>query len=278
MPSYQFSTVKIDPQSARREAVAVGVILYDRERGVVWRRFTDNWGEVRRRTGLSTLPDIGSAADPGPTMVRGDYLADVSAGQFPDLLLVTPPNNLMEFDTPDDALEWVFKANVGLPTLAAAAAAGGGRGRGRGRHRPDSGADALLGGRIEAMGFAYGSYRRGYEFRLGSLGVRFPHVFLKDGVPCEALFAASIASNSAAGAIRRHICDIASIKRWHGGSVAFGMCAVESGGGAGPGGPAARNALGLLRKWGVDVVYWDGVGDALGRIRDRVSAPSAAQA
>ena len=43
-----------------------------------------------------------------------------------------------------------------------------------------------------------------------------------------------------------------------------------------PGGPAVWDALELLGKRGINVVYWDGIGIALGRIRDRISsAPDA---
>ena len=115
MHDYQFSTIKIAPQSAHRAPIAVGVILYDPKKGEVYRRFTDNWDEVRRRTGLATLPDIRSVTDEGPIKVGDDYLANLSANQFPDTLLVTLPCNLMPFDTPLDALEWTFGTHVGLP-------------------------------------------------------------------------------------------------------------------------------------------------------------------
>ena len=120
MHDYQFSTIKVVPQSARKEPVAVGVILYDPKRGEIYRKFTDNWDEVRRRTGLATLPDIRSITKEGPIKVAGGgrYLADLAENQFPDALLVTRPNNLMPFDTPLDALEWTFGTHIGLPARA----------------------------------------------------------------------------------------------------------------------------------------------------------------
>ena len=266
MPDYQFSAIKIVPQSARREPVAVGVILYDPKKGEIYRRFTDNWDEVRRRTGLATLPDIRSITEEGPIGVGDGYLAGLSANQFPDTLLVTRPSNLMPFDTPRDALEWTFEAHVGLPPRA-----------GDDGSRPCRSADAMLGGRIAAMGFAAGSYRHRYEFRLGSLPLRFPHVFLKDGVPRDALFAASVASRSAANAIRRRICDVASIKRWHDADVAFRMCAVESRHDAERCASAVRETMGLLDKWDIGVVYWDDIGDVLAKIRDDVPPVPTAQ-
>lgn len=260
MPDYQFSAIKIVPQSAGREPVAVGVILYDPKRGEIYRRFTDNWDEVRRRTGLATLPDIRSITEEGPIKVGDGYLADLSANQFPDTLLVTRPNNLMPFDTPHGALEWVFEAHVGLPPRTVDDAAPSSRR-----------ADALLGDRITAMGFAAGSHRHMHEFLLGSLRIRFPHVFLKDGVPRDALFAASVGSRSAASAIRSRIGDIASIQRWCAPGIAFKMCATESRHDAETAGSAVRESMKLLDKWGVGVVYWDGIGDALAEIKDGVS-------
>lgn len=260
MPDYQFSAIKIVPQSASKEPVAVGVILYDPKKGEIYRRFTDNWDEVRRKTGLATLPDIRSITEEGPIKVGDGYLADLSANQFPDTLLVTRPNNLMPFDTPHGALEWIFEAHVGLPPRTADDASPSTRR-----------ADALLGDMIEAMGFAAGSYRHRHEFRLGSLRIRFPHVFLKDGAPRDALFAASVCSRSAAGAIRSRIGDIASIQRWFTPGVAFRMCATESRHDAEAASSAVRESMDLLGKWGVGVVYRDGIGDALAEIRDGVS-------
>lgn len=259
MHDYQFSTIKIAPQSAHKEPVAIGVILYDPKNGEVYRRFTDNWDEVRRRTGLVTLPDLRSITDEGPIKVGDDYLANLSANQFPDTLLVTRPCNLMPFNTPFDALEWTFGTHVGLPPQIGDDLPSGRR------------ADVLLGRRIIAMKFSPGSYKHRYRFWLDPFRIQFPHVFLKDGVPCEALFAASISSRSAANAIRRRICDIVSIRKWHDANVGFRMCAVESVGDAKRADSSVRETMGLLDKWDVGVVYWDSVDDMLGQIRESVS-------
>ena len=262
MPDYQFSTIKVVPQSAHKEPVAIGVILYDPEKGEAYRRFTDNWPEVRRRTGMPTFPDLKAMAKKGPIKVRDGYLDAVSGDQFPDSLLVTRPNNLMPFDTPDDALEWTFGTHVGLPALDDVG--------------DDSGhlADALLGERIEAARFPAGSYRRRYEFNSGQPPVRFPHVFLRGGAPRAALFAVSARSAPATDAIKSRIGDIASIERWHTAGVSFSMWAAESVDGADLAESTARGTVEMLEKWGVEIVYRDGILDALARIRDRVSAAS----
>lgn len=259
MPDYQFSTVKVVPQSSHREPVAVGVILYDPKRGEVHRRFTDNWDEVRRRTGLSSLPDMRSVAEEGPVKVADGYLAAMSEDQFPDTLLVTRPNNLMPFDTPRDALDWIFGTHVGLPARPVGGDAHGRR------------ADALLGAQIRDMGFARGSYKCRYEFRVRPPAVKFPHVFLRNGVPLAALFAVSVRSASATDTIKSRIGDIASIEKWHMKEVSFMMWAAEARDGAELAGAVAHGIAERLEKWGVEVVYQDGIGDALAQIRDRVS-------
>ena len=263
MPNYQFSTIKVVPQSAQREPVAVGVILYDPAKGEIYRKFTDNWNEVRRRTGLANLPDIRSVTEEGPIRVGDDYLAALSDNQFPDTLHVTPPNSLMPFDTPGAALEWTFGAHVGLSPRA------GDSGSGRR-------ADEMLVERIAAFGFAIGSYMHRYRFNLRPAYVVFPHVFLKDGSPCDALFAVSAQSGSAATIIKNKICDIASIRKWIGPKPAFRMCAAEARDDDGWKRPAVRRALALLDRWDVGIVYRDGLDDALSQIQKEASpAPTA---
>ena len=260
MPNYQFSTIRVVPQSAHAEAVAVGVILYDPKRGEVHRRFTDNWDEVRRRTGLASLPDIGRVAEEGPARVADGYLAALLEDQFPDTLLVTRPNSLMPFDTPRDALDWAFGMHVGLPA------------RQDGGHAPGQRADALLGERIKAAGFAPGSYKRRYEFSVRPPPVEFPHVFLRDAVPRMAMFAVSAGSASATDTIKSRIGDIASIERWHTKGVSFMMWAAEARDSAELAGSVDSGIAERLEKWDIEAVYRDGIDDALARIRDCVSS------
>lgn len=259
MPDYQFSTIKIVPQSAHKEPVAIGVILYDPEKGEAYRKFTDNWPEVRRRTGLPTLPDLGAMAEKGPVKVCDDYLNAVSEDQFPDSLLVTRPNNLMPFDTPHDALEWTFGTHVGLPAR-----------KGK-RNAPSRRVDALLREQILTMQFPAGSYRRRYEFNTMSPSVMFPHVFLRDAVPYVALFAVFVKSPSATSIIRSMIGDIASIEKWHTTDVSFKMWAAEAKDGDDLASSPAHSMAERLKKWNVNVVYQDGIRDVLTEIKDRMS-------
>lgn len=261
MPDYQFSTIKIVPESPRMEPVAVGVIVYDPKANTIYRRFTDNWGEAWRRAGYPPLPGLRSTTEDGPIEVGDDYLANTAKNQFPDSILVTPPNHLMPFDTPHDALEWTFATHVGVPPLGAGGS-------------PAAGCpDRLLGDRIGAMGLAAGLYRRGYPFDLRPPRIVFPHVFLRDGVPRDALFAVSVRSRSAAHSIARRLCEILSIRKWHRSDIGFGMCTVEARADAGRDDldPAVRDAMDMLGRWGVGVVHWDGVRGELERIRRGMS-------
>ena len=94
--------------------------------------------------------------------------------------------------------------------------------------------------------------------------------------PCAALFAVSVRSASAAGIIKGRICDIASIEKWHTRDVSFKMWAAEARDGSELAKSVSRGIAKMLEKWGVEVVYRDGIADALAKIRDRMSpAPSA---
>ena len=248
------------------EPVSVGVILYDAE-NTICRKFTDNWAEAWRRAGYQPLPGLRSAAEEGPIKAGYDYLARTARDQFPDRLLVTQPSRLMPFDAPRDALEWTFAAHVGVPPLGS-----GGSGPAAGH------ADGLLGDRIAAMGLAAALYRRSYRFDLRPPSIAFPRVFLRDGVPRNALFAVSVRSESAASSISRRLCEMLSIRKWIGGGVEFGMCTVETRADAERDAlePAVRDAMDLFGRWDADVVHWDGVQGELERIRRDVSPQLAA--
>ena len=259
MPDYQFSTIKAVPQSARKEPVAIGVIIYDPKKGEAYRKFTDNWPEVRRRTGMPTFPDLKAMAKEDPIKVSDGYLDALSGDKFPDSLLVTRPNNLMPFYTPHDALEWTFETHVGLPA------------REDKRDALSQRVDTLLREQIMTMQFPTGSYRQRYEFNIKSPSVMFPHVFLKDAVPYVALFAVSVKSTSATTVIKSRIGDIASIEKWHTTDVSFKMWAAGAKDGDDLALSAAHGMAERLEKWNVEVVYQYGVRDVLAEIKDRVS-------
>ena len=55
MPDFEFATIRVVPYApARPDPLNIGVILHDPDKGVAFRKITDNWPEVRRRTGFGT--------------------------------------------------------------------------------------------------------------------------------------------------------------------------------------------------------------------------------
>ena len=112
MPHYQFSAIQLVPRPGDGEPLSIGVILYDTDRNVAYRKFTDNWDEVRQRTGLGSLPDLRKVTEEGPFPAKGNYLDALAESQFHDSLLVTAPKRLMDFETHNAALDSVN------PTLA----------------------------------------------------------------------------------------------------------------------------------------------------------------
>ena len=255
MADYTFSTIKIVPQVARGESVNVGILLYDPAHKLLYRRLTDNWDEVRRRAGIGSLPDLGAISGDVPTKVGEDYLMSLAENSLGNIV-VTAPRPLMPFDTHQDAMEWVFRSQVGVPS--------GGR-------RRAARADAVLAGLVGEAGFPRGSCLRGYKFGSGDVSVRFPYVFRKGDRPSAAMFAVSFSQAYALARIKERLYDILSIREWHGAGIEFTMFAVQSERDVDTLDDDVRNGLGMLDERRVGVVYMDGIRDALGRIRRLVS-------
>lgn len=120
MPDFEFATIRVVPYSPTHpDPLNIGVILHDPGKGVAFRKITNNWPEVRRRTGFRYNPGENDASEQGPFKVRRNYLEDLVAGQFHDSLVVTPPKILSHFETGREALDWVYSAEVGYPQLGA---------------------------------------------------------------------------------------------------------------------------------------------------------------
>ena len=113
--NYTFSTVKIVAHAARGESVNIGVLLYDPAKRLLYRKITDNWAEVRRRTGVESLPDLGAVSGPGPVDADDGYLDALSDSSPPSGIVVTKPRSLMPFDGRLEALEWAYRSQVGVP-------------------------------------------------------------------------------------------------------------------------------------------------------------------
>lgn len=251
MGDYEFSTVKIVPHAARGESINVGILLYDRGTRLLHRRLTDNWDEVRRRAGVESLPDLGAAAESEPARV-GDGCLESLAENSMGSLAITAPRPLMPFGTPRAALDWVFRSQVGVPD------GGGGRA---------AGADSVLAGLVRGAEFPRGCCRRGHEFGNGRVSIRFPYVFARGGSPFAAMFAVSFSQERALAAIKQRLYDVVSIREWHGGGIEFAMFAAQERGEVDEARGDARNGLGMLAERGVGVVYADGIGGMLGRLR-----------
>ena len=252
MPDCEFSTITVAPHGpAHPDPVNIGVILYDPGTNTAYRRVTDNWDEVRRRTGFVYIPGRDEQAVQGPFRVGDDYLKNLVEGQVRDRLVVSPPRNLMPFETHEAALEWVYSMQVGVPD------SGGG-------------AAARLRGEIARAGFPPGCYKRTHEFDLDGPAVRVPNVFFAGSRPRNALFALSFAAPGSHAAARMALGKVRTVRELAGLDVEFSACIVQDEHEVDKGRTDVRGCTGLLDKWGVECVYWDGVGDMLGRIRRAV--------
>ena len=264
MPSFQFSTIRVVPHDpGSHDSVNVGVILYDPARNVAYRRLTDNWQEVYRITGFRYKPGSAEAAVQGPFRVGDDYLENLVKSQFMDSLLVTPPKNLIPFDTHEEALEWTYNSQVSIAAL-------GGAKNGRG-----DAADALLRKKIAAAHFPKGCYRQLHEFDLGRRpAMQFPNVFFKGGRPYKALFAISLAAPGSYATVKRRICEVVTIRKQADTDTIFGMCTIQAGKQIDRGLRHVRDSLDLAEEWEVESIPWDMVDGDLAKIRGAVSPPT----
>lgn len=212
MGDYTFSTIKLVPHAARGESVNIGILLYDPAQKLLHRRLTDNWDEVRRRAGVESLPDLGAVSGDVPARVGDDYLASLAENSLGNIV-ITAPRPLMPFATHLDALEWVFRSQIGVPS-------GGGR-------RAD-GADGVLAGLVAEAKFPSGSCRRWHKFGGGETSIRFPYVFGRADRPSAAMFAVSLSQAHALARIKERLYDIMTIRERHGGGIEFAMLAVQS--------------------------------------------------
>ena len=262
MPDCQFSTITVAPHGpAHPDPVNVGVILYDPGTNTAYRKVTDNWDEVHRRTGYRYIPGRDEPAEQGPFQVGDGYLQSLADGQVLDRLVVSQPRSLMRFDTHEEALEWVYSMHVGVPQRG-----GGGSGGGR------DGAAARLRDEIGRAGFPDGCYRADYEIDLGGPAVRLPNVFLAGSEPRSALFALSLGSPGSHAEARTALGKVRAVRELAGLDVEFFACIAQDEREVDKGGEDARRTLELLRKWNVECVYWDGLGAKLGEMRRALPA------
>ena len=263
MPSCQFSTIQAIPSDLGTHTPAnVGVILYDPSKNIAYRKLTDNWQEVFRITGFRYNPGDSEPTEHGPFSVEDDYLENLAKGQFMDSLRVTPPKNLIPFDTHEEALRWTYASQVSIAALDA------------GRDERADAADKRLKERIAGAHFPRGSYRAAYRFELGRpVTMQFPNVFLADGKPYKALFAVSLGAQGFYTTVKKRICEVATIRRRANTDAVFVMCTIQTKQEINMGRPCVRDSLDLAKEWDVESIHWDMLDDELASIRGAMSQP-----
>ena len=111
MSDYRFSTVRIIPDLIRGEPLNIGAILHDVDNSTIYRRFTKNWTEVKRRAGIERLPHAN-----GPASIENkEFLDALSAKAGKNSLVVTKPKPVSPINTPQETLDALFKVQVSLP-------------------------------------------------------------------------------------------------------------------------------------------------------------------
>lgn len=257
MADYTFSTVKIVAHAARGESVNIGILLYDSTKRLLYRRITDNWAEVRRRTGVESLPDLGALSGPGPVDADDGYLDSLSDNALPSGIVVTKPRALMPFNGHRDALEWAFASQVGVPDAEAG--------------RKTETADSVLAGLVRNARFPPGCYARWHEFSTARVPIRFPHVFKRDAMPHAAIFSVSLAQQTALAYTEQRLYEVMSIREWTDYSIDFAMFAVHAKSRPSAAHPDASKCIAMAKARNVSVVDSDGIRDVLDGIRRRVA-------
>lgn len=197
MNSYAFSTVKIVPDLARDEPVNIGVILLDADNNKVYRRFTENWDEVKRRTGVGRLPNTHKTVD----AVDDDrYLEELSSRGPRDSLVVTKPRPVARIKAPQETLDVLFGVQISLPET----------------HPQESRAlrqfSRSLDDMIKRTGFPAKSYERRYAFRETVADRKFPYVFLKGEFPYLGIDYLSLSAGNVLDTTKIKSCDIGLIR------------------------------------------------------------------
>lgn len=197
MNSYAFSTVKIVPDLARDEPVNIGVILLDADNNKVYRKFTENWKEVKRRTGIGRLPNTHKTVD---VVENGRYLEELSSRGPKDSLVVTKPKPVARIKAPQETLDVLFGVQISLPEKQSQESS---------TIRQFS---RSLDEMIKRAGFPAESYESRYAFRKTVADRKFPYVFLKGGLPYLGIDYLSLSAGNVLDATKIKSCDIGLIR------------------------------------------------------------------
>ncbi len=201
MSSYKFSTVKIIPDLARYEPVNVGVILHDVGNARIYRRFTNNWAEFKRRTGIDYLPHTD-----GPGVAEDwNYLDALASETGRDNLEVTKPKPVSPTRAPQETLDTLFRIQISLPERC-----------------PEKGSATTntlqefrssLYRTIQKMGFPERTYERRYAFKATVVDRKFPCAFLKGGFPHLCIECLSFSAGNVLRTTKSAVSDIELVRK-----------------------------------------------------------------
>lgn len=201
MSDYRFSTVRIIPDLIRGEPLNIGVILHDVDNSTIYRRFTKNWTEVKRRAGIERLPHANGPASIG----NKEFLDALSAKAGKNNLVVTKPKPVSPINTPQETLDVLFKVQVSLPERSSAKRSA----KGGTLQKFCRSLDAT----IQKMGFPAQSYERGYAFEATVVDRRFPYAFFKDRFPHLCIDYLSFSKSNVLDITRNTSLDIELIRK-----------------------------------------------------------------
>ena len=89
---FLFSTVKLVPNAIRNEPINIGVIIEDTINNLAYRKITDNWDEINRRTNIDTIPGLESLQKRTKYNVLDNYLESLPKTQ--DSIQITEPRQV----------------------------------------------------------------------------------------------------------------------------------------------------------------------------------------
>jgi len=260
MSSYKFSTVKIIPDLARNEPVNIGVILHDVGNNRIYRRFTSNWAEFKRRTGVEYLPHTNEPC----AAEDGNYLDALASETGRDNLEITKPKPVSPIKSPQETLDTLFRIQISLPE----------------KHSEKN--RALLKFRsslyetIQKMGFPEQSYERKYAFKTTVVDRKFPCAFLKGGFPHLCIDCLSFSAGNVLGITKRAFSDIELIRKSQRRSGSpltdFKIFSEQDRDEVDTTDDRVRKSLEVLELSGVDTVYKKDHRYELDRIRKTASA------